>query len=146
MFIIVQVKILSYFNSGSKPLIHSMLSRFVVHRHRTGRTHFDLRIICNGVLRSWSLLREPPGRSGEKRLAIERESFTVDSINCQAFEEEAFGLGKVRAWDNGDVDIKDMTSGHLVFVLHGRRISGNFEMRRMRWYPGNRWLLKKTSD
>ena len=146
MFIAVQVKILSYFNSGSKHLIRSMLSRFVVHRHSTGRTHFDLRIIQNGVLRSWSLLKEPPHRSGEKRLAIERESFTVDSIDARAFEEEAFGLGKVRAWDNGNVYITVISPRHLAFVFHGNRLSGKFEIRRMRWYPGNRWLLKKTSD
>jgi len=123
-----------------------MLSRFVVHRHRTGRAHFDLRIIHNGVLRSWSLLREPPHRRGEKRLAIERESYTVDSIDSQAFEEEAFGLGKVRVWDDGDADIRVIGPKHIVFVFHGKKMSGNFEIRRMRWYPGNRWLLKKTSD
>ena len=145
MFIAIQVKILSYFNSSSKHLIRSMLSRFVVHQHRTGRTHFDLRIIQNGVLRSWSLLKEPPLRKGEKRLAIERESFTVDSIDCRTFEEEAFGLGKVRAWDDGDVDVTVVSPKHLVFAFHGRRISGSFEIRRMRWYPGNRWLLKKIS-
>ena len=122
-----------------------MLSRFVVHQHRAGRTHFDLRIIQNGVLRSWSLLREPPHRKGEKRLAIERESYTVDSIDCKAFEEEAFGLGKVREWDNGDVDITVVSPRHLVFMFHGRRLWGNFEIRRMRWYPGNRWILKKIS-
>jgi bifunctional non-homologous end joining protein LigD len=146
MFIAVQVKILSYFNSGSKHLICSMLSRFVVHRHRTGRTHFDLRIINSGVLRSWSLLREPPLCRGEKRLAIERESYTVDSIDCQAFEEEAFGLGRVRVWDAGDADIQVMNPKHIVFIFHGKKMSGTFEIRRMRWYPGNRWLLKKTSD
>ncbi len=123
-----------------------MRSRFVVHQHRTGRTHFDLRIICNDVLRSWSLLREPPLRKGEKRLAIERESYTVDSIDCRAFEEEAFGLGRVRAWDNGDVDIRVLTPIRLVFVFHGKRISGNFEIRRMRWYPGNRWILKNMGQ
>lgn len=146
MFIAVQVKILSYFNRGSKHLIRSMLSSFVVHQHRTGRTHFDLRIVQSGVLRSWSLLREPPRRKGEKRLAIERESFTVDSIDCHAFDEEAFGLGRVKAWDDGDVDITIVSPKHLVFAFHGRRMSGSFEIRRMRWYPGNRWLLKKTSD
>lgn len=142
----IQVKILSYFNNRSKHLICPMLSRFVVHQHRTGRTHFDLRIVQNNVLRSWSLLRELPQRRGEKRLAIERESFTTESIGSQAFEEQAFGLGRVRAWDTGDVDIKVISPKHMVLVFYGEKISGNFEIRRTRWYPGNRWLLKKLPD
>ena len=123
-----------------------MLSRFVVHQHRTGRTHFDLRIIQNNVLRSWSLLRELPKRRGEKRLAIERESFTAESIESRTFEEDAFGLGRVRVWDTGDVDIKVVSPKHIILALYGEKVSGNFEIRRTRWYPGNRWLIKKLSD
>jgi DNA ligase D-like protein (predicted 3'-phosphoesterase) len=144
MFIAIQVKILSYFNGGSKHPIRTMLSRFVVHQHRTGRTHFDLRIVCDGVLRSWSLLRLPPLRKGEKRLAIERETFTSESIASRAFEEEAFGLGRVRPWDSGDIHIKEISPEHLMLVFHGDKIAGSYEIRRMHWYPGNRWLLQKT--
>jgi DNA ligase D-like protein (predicted 3'-phosphoesterase) len=121
-----------------------MLSRFVVHQHKTGRTHFDLRIICKGVLRSWSLFREPPQRRGEKRLAIERESFTAVSINSRTFEEEAFGIGKVHAWDTGDVDIKELSPEYLSLAFRGGRMTGDFEIRRTHWYPGNRWMLIKT--
>ena len=123
-----------------------MLSRFVVHQHKTGRVHFDLRIIQNGVLRSWSLLREPPCRSGEKRLAIERERFTPESIGSKNFEEEAFGMGRVHAWDEGEVEVKAMSPKHLVLVFRGSKISGNYELRQMRWYPGNRWMLAKLRD
>jgi len=120
-----------------------MLSRFVVHQHKTGRVHFDVRIVHNGVLRSWSLLREPPRRQGEKRLAIERESFTTDSISSRSFEEEAFGLGRVQAWDEGEVEVNALSPKHLILNFRGNRVSGNYEIRRMRWYPGNRWLLTK---
>jgi hypothetical protein len=146
MFIAVQVKILSYFNNRSKLPIRSMLTRFVVHQHRTGRTHFDLRIIQNNILRSWSLLRELPQRRGEKRLAIERESFTAESIGSQAFEEDAFGLGRVRAWDSGDVDLRIVSPKHIFLMFYGEKLSGKYEIRRTRWYPGNRWLMKKLND
>jgi len=36
--------------------------------------HFDLRLIDNDLLRSWSLLKQPPLKTGERRLAIERET------------------------------------------------------------------------
>ena len=92
------------------------------------------------------MLREPPQNRGEKRLAIERESFTAVSINSRTFEEEAFGIGKVQAWDTGDVDIREVSPQHLSLTFRGNRLSGDFEIRKTRWYPGNRWLLKKTSD
>jgi bifunctional non-homologous end joining protein LigD len=137
------VKILSHFSGGGKRLIVSMLSRFVVHQHKTGRVHFDLRIIHDRVLRSWSLLREPPCRIAERRLAIERESFTVESIACRNFEEEAFGQGKVQVWDEGEVQVIFVSTKQLTLAFRGNKLSGNYELRKMRWYPGNRWLLKK---
>jgi bifunctional non-homologous end joining protein LigD len=120
-----------------------MTSRFVVHQHKTGRSHFDLRVVQNGVLRSWSLLKEPPLHDGERRLAIERESFTIDSINSQKFEEEAFGLGRVSCWDEGEAKFTVSTSKLLIVDFAGIKLSGKYEVRRMRWYPGNRWMLTK---
>ena len=120
--------------------------RFVVHQHRTGRTHFDLRIVQNGVLRSWSLLKEPPCRNGERRLAIERESFSVDSIDSRNFEEEAFGLGRVSPWDDGDVEFEFVSPRLLVLTFAGKKVEGKYEFRRMRWYPGNRWLVTKLRE
>jgi bifunctional non-homologous end joining protein LigD len=118
-------------------------SRFVIHQHRTGRSHFDLRIVQNGMLRSWSLLKEPPCQEGERRLAIERESFSTDSIDSRHFEEEAFGMGRVSAWDQGEVTFEAASARLLVLTFTGEKISGKYEFRRMRWYPGNRWLLTK---
>ncbi len=120
-----------------------MRSRYIVHQHKTGRVHFDIRMILNEAMRSWSLLREPPLRRGERRLAIERESFTVESIHCRNFEEEAFGFGGVRAWDQGEFEIEVLSAKQLVASFQGSRLSGKYEFRRMRWYPGNRWILSK---
>ena len=122
-----------------------MPSRFVVHQHKTGRSHYDLRIVQNGILRSWSLLKEPPRRSGEKRLAIERESFSPDSIEAAKFEEEAFGMGRVSPWDEGEVEFRVATPRFMVLLFTGGKISGKYEFRRMQWYPGNRWMLTKSS-
>lgn len=123
-----------------------MRSEYVVHQHRAGRSHFDLRIVQNGVLRSWSLLKEPPFRIGERRLAIERENFSAESIDSGYFEEEAFGRGRVSAWDSGEVEITAPSSKHLLLAFNGRRMSGKYEFRRMLWYPGNRWLLTKLRE
>lgn len=122
-----------------------MPSRFVVHQHKTGRVHFDLRFLQNGVLRSWSLLREPPQRAGERRLAIERESFTEDSFDAVRFEEQAFGMGRVAPWDVGEVEFEELSPRLVRAVFSGKKVFGKYEFQRMRWYPGNRWILTKIS-
>jgi bifunctional non-homologous end joining protein LigD len=120
-----------------------MNSRYVIHRHRTGRTHYDLRVALGEVLRCWSLLREPPDRVGERRLAIERESFRSEDIGCTRFNEEAFGEGRVNVWDEGMVEVTPDGEERLTLAFQGRRLAGNYELRRTTWYPGNRWLLER---
>jgi len=122
-----------------------VISKFVVHRHKTGRIHFDLRVIQNEILRSWSLTKEPPFRLGERRLAIERESFAPDALTSGIFNEEAFGEGRVHTWDSGEVEIASATAREINLVFKGGKLSGRYRLRSMRWYPGNRWLFEKTS-
>jgi hypothetical protein len=95
------------------------------------------------MLRSWSLLKEPPRRDGERRLAIERESFPVESIGSKHFEEEAFGSGRVIVWDEGEVKVKVVSSRVLALAFTGGKMMGVYEFRRMLWYPGNRWIFTK---
>ena len=120
------------------------MARFLVHRHAAGRSHFDLRLIQDERVRSWSLLKEPPVRTGEKRLAIEREAISIEAVSRLTITEEAFGAGKARIWDSGEVSVTADAPGRLTLVFSGARLSGRYELRRMRWYPGNRWLLEKS--
>lgn len=119
------------------------MPRFLIHTHTAGRRHFDLRLIQDDMVRSWSMMKEPPVRAGEKRLAIEREKLPVEKLHQTHIEEEAFGIGRVRIWDEGEVDISSVSPGRLTLVFAGGRMTGRYELRRMRWYPGNRWLFEK---
>ena len=121
------------------------MAKFLVHRHATGRGHFDLRLIQDDVVRSWSLLREPPLRPGKRRLAVERERLSVEEIGRPLLEEEAFGTGRARIWDRGEVTATVVSPERLVMVFAGDKMTGRYELRRMRWYPGNRWLLEKST-
>jgi hypothetical protein len=89
-------------------------------------------------------MREPPSRTGEKRLAIERETFAAKDADAKVFREEAFGEGRVFTWDEGEVDISNASTRQLDLVFRGAKLTGRYELRRMRWYPGNRWLLKRV--
>lgn len=120
------------------------MARFLVHRHTAGRRHFDLRLVQDDLVRSWSMLKEPPERKGERRLAIEREALSVEEIGRPRIEEEAFGSGRAQVWDRGDATIAASSPERLVLTLAGARLTGRYELRRMRWYPGNRWLLEKS--
>jgi bifunctional non-homologous end joining protein LigD len=118
--------------------------RFVIHRHKTATSHFDLRLLMGEQLRCWSILRDPVCLPGEKRLAIERENVPVQNLNKRTFTEEAFGTGKVYVWDEGPFKITAQAAEYIVLEFRGKKLSGRYELRRMRWYPGNRWLLKNT--
>lgn len=122
------------------------MAKFLVHRHSTGRIHYDLRLVPDqdDVVRSWSLLKEPPLRVGERRLAIEREQLAAGEITRRYISEEAFGTGKAQLWDGGEVHIKAVSPERLVLIFKGGKMTGHYELRRMRWYPGNRWMLEKS--
>jgi bifunctional non-homologous end joining protein LigD len=122
------------------------MARFLVHRHTAGRRHFDLRLVLDDLVRSWSLLKEPPLHKGEKRLAIEREPLAYAEISRPMIEEEAFGTGRVQVWDGGEVSIANLSPEHLVLILRGDKLKGRYELRRMRWYPGNRWMMEKSAS
>jgi bifunctional non-homologous end joining protein LigD len=122
-----------------------MISKYVIHRHKTGRTHFDLRLVQSGLLRCWSLLKEPPQVRGGSRLAIERESFAADALEARRFYEDAFGEGLVQTWDSGEVEIAATSPREMELTFRGIKLTGSYRLRRMRWYPGNRWLLEKCN-
>jgi hypothetical protein len=107
--------------------------------------HFDLRLVHEEILRCWSLLKEPPSVRGERRLAVERESFKAEAIEAKAFNEQAFGAGRVNTWDEGEVEISATSARQLDLIFGGTKLNGNYRLRRMRWYPGNRWLFEKTT-
>ena len=120
-----------------------MRSKFVLHQHRTGRRHFDLRLFQENRFRSWSLLQDPPDRGGQRRLAIEREEVESGDIGNSRFDEQAFGTGPARVWDEGLVEITEISPRCLELVFSGSRLIGKYRLRRMPWYPGNHWLLEK---
>jgi bifunctional non-homologous end joining protein LigD len=94
-------------------------------------------------LRSWSLLKEPLFRNGERRLAVERESFPLETITAGKIEEQAFGSGHVFVWDEGSVQVQALAPSNIILTFLGSKVTGTYQFRRMSWYPGNRWMLTK---
>jgi bifunctional non-homologous end joining protein LigD len=124
---------------------------FVIQEHDATRLHYDLRLACEGVLKSWAVTKEPPAEPGTKRLAVRTEDHPIDYIDFEGeIPEGQYGAGTVRIWDHGNYEpllegepgetVADaIKRGSLKFVLHGERLQGsyvlyNFDKKGKEWF------------
>ena len=128
---------------------------FIVHQHKANRLHFDLRLQLRGVLKSWTLPREPALAPGERRLAIHIEDHPREWLNFRGAVPERYGGGKVEVWDTGcwypddpDGDVKDAyDKGRLSICLSGERMRGNYNLVRFHGRGnGDTWLLIREGE
>lgn len=116
--------------------------RFVIEHHEAPSVHYDLRLEVGGVLRSWTLRREPSMDPAIKRLAIAQPAEPLPRV------EGAPADGAI--WDRGDYEQggrvawpEALDRGHAVFVLHGERLTGGFALQRT---GAANWLLIKRRE
>lgn len=129
---------------------------FVVQRHHASHLHYDFRLELNGVLKSWAVPKGPSLNPNDKRLAMMVEDHPY---NYKSFEgiipKGNYGAGVVNIFDKGTYEAigEDKTSlnsgldsGNLKFVLHGKKLKGEFALVRMKDSEHNAWLLIKHKD
>ena len=131
--------------------------RFVVHRHRASRLHYDLRLEIDGVLVSWAVPRGPTLDPRQRRLAIHVEDHPLDYFSFESvIPSGEYGGGDVIVWDWGtwtaDPDTPNpaaaLDAGELKFRLDGQKLRGGFVLIRMRWSEGpkDQWLVIHRRD
>jgi len=120
---------------------------FVVHSHFARRHHYDLRLEMQGVLKSWAVPKEPPKIKNVKRLAIRVEDHPLEYAKFEGVIPEGnYGAGKVEIWDKGNYKLKEKIKNKIEFILHGKKLKGNFVLVKTRYgnKPEKSWLWFKV--
>jgi bifunctional non-homologous end joining protein LigD len=126
-------------------------SRFVIQKHAASRLHYDFRLELGGTLKSWAVPKGVPYAKGERRLAVHVEDHPVSYIDFEGtIPAGEYGGGTVMVWDRGtfeplsETPEKDLAKGKLHFVLHGKKLQGEWYLVRLR--DGDEWLLIKGGE
>jgi len=128
---------------------------FVVQKHQARTLHYDFRLELDGVLVSWAVPREPPPKTGIRRLAVHVEDHPVAYASFEGdIPKGQYGGGHVDIWDRGTWIPRDdpragLRDGHLSFELRGERLQGRYALIRMKPREGERrenWLLIRERD
>lgn len=98
----------------------------------------------DGVLKSWAVPKEPPAKSGVKRLAVQVEDHALDYINFEGtIPEGMYGAGTVEIWDKGIYTLRTRTETKIEFALQGSKLKGDYVLIRFR---NRNWLLIKKKE
>lgn len=135
---------------------------FVIQRHRASHLHYDFRLEMDGVLKSWAVPKGPSLNPQDKRLAMMVEDHPYDYKDfAGVIPEGNYGAGIVEIWDKGtytsledkESEAEDekllragLAAGNLKFVLHGKKLKGEFALVRLKGSDSNSWLLIKHKD
>ena len=132
--------------TGSGPLL------FVVQQHSARRMHYDFRLECDGVLKSWAVPKGPSVDPNEKRLAVQVEDHPYDYASFEGvIPAGQYGAGEVIVWDCGvyspdedqqysfnnraeaEARVREgLAQGKLGFFLRGEKLKGSFALVRTR--------------
>jgi bifunctional non-homologous end joining protein LigD len=142
---------------GEGPLL------FVIQQHAASRMHFDLRLECDGVLKSWAVPKGPSPDPSEKRLAMQTEDHPYEYASFEGvIPRGQYGAGEMIVWDcgvyspdEGGTDFDDreaaqarvregLAKGKLGFELRGEKVKGSFAL--VRTKQAGQWLLLKHKD
>jgi len=136
---------------------------FVIQQHSTRRLHYDFRLECDGVLKSWAVPKGPSLDPAEKRLAVQTEDHPFEYASFEGvIPPGQYGAGEVIVWDCGvyspdeeqpwveDRDaaerqvMQGLEKGKLGVTLRGEKVKGSFAL--VRTSDRKSWLLIKHKD
>jgi bifunctional non-homologous end joining protein LigD len=142
---------------GKGPLL------FVVQQHAAQRLHYDFRLECDGVLKSWAVPRGPSLDPSEKRLAVQTEDHPYDYASFEGvIPPGQYGAGEVIVWDCGVYSpdegglwfddreraerelLEGFARGKISVTLRGEKLKGSFAL--VKTKEAKQWLMIKHKD
>ncbi len=142
---------------GGGPLL------FVVQQHSARRLHYDFRLLCDGVLKSWAVPKGPSLDPADKRMAVHVEDHPFDYGSFEGvIPPGQYGSGEVIVWDCGTYSPDEhgtwfhdraeaerqvregIEKGKLSLQLRGEKLKGSFAL--VRTKDAKQWLLIKHRD
>ncbi len=134
--------------------------RFVIQKHDASSLHYDLRLECDGVMKSWAVPKGLSADPADKRLAMEVEDHPIEYNTFEGTIPKAeYGGGTVLLWDRGEylpdeagdddheaAVKKGLAGGKLSFTLLGERLKGSFALVRTDAGAKPKWLVIKHRD
>ena len=128
--------------------------RFVVHRHRASRLHYDLRLEIDGVLVSWALPKGPTRDPDERRFAARTENHPIEYLDFEGvIPKGEYGAGDSICWDWGTFEPEltydpgeAIRSGELKLRLRGEKLAGRFTLVRTGDGDGRRGDRSSAAD
>ncbi len=137
---------------------------FVIQQHSARRMHYDFRLECDGVLKSWAVPKGPSCDPAEKRLAVQTEDHPFEYASFEGvIPAGQYGAGEVIVWDCGvyspdeggrtwfhdrgtaqELVRKALAAGKLSILLRGAKTKGSFAL--VRSADAKSWLLIKHKD
>jgi bifunctional non-homologous end joining protein LigD len=137
---------------------------FLVQMHSATRLHYDFRLECDGVLKSWAVPKGPSLNPADKRMAVMTEDHPYDYGSFEGvIPPKQYGAGEVIVWDCGvytpdetghwyhdrkraEAEIREgLAKGKLSVTLRGEKLKGSWALVRMAKDPKT-WLLIKHKD
>jgi bifunctional non-homologous end joining protein LigD len=132
----------------SGPRAGSKGMRFVIQKHAASHLHYDFRLEMEGTLKSWAVPKGLPTELGVKRSAFAVEDHPLGYIKFEGtIPKGQYGGGTVMVWDFGTYELLggDYSDGDLKFMLHGKKLKGEWHMFKIRSERGKDvWLIAKS--
>lgn len=133
---------------------------FVVQEHHASQLHYDFRLELEGVLKSWAVPKGPSMNPHDRHLAMMVEDHPYEYRKFEGVIPEGnYGAGNVIIWDEGTYEPYNdnnedpekilraqLKKGHLTFIMHGKKLQGEFALIKMHDQAENAWLLIKKGD
>jgi len=124
---------------------------YVIQKHDASHLHYDLRLEFDGVLKSWAIPKEPPLKTGIKRLAVQTEDHPMEYADFEGkIPKGEYGAGTVEIWDFGSFKPLKRTETKIEVFIEGEKLKGGYVLIKLKPRKGEKkdvnWLFFKMKN